>query len=324
MHIRTDPFVLALAGSVALAAIFPEAGTDDSPVPLQTISSAGISLIFFFYGLKLSPDKLRKGLANWKLHIVVQLSTFVLFPLLVLAAYPFLRGAEQHTLWLAVFFLAVLPSTVSSSVVMVSMAGGNIPAAIFNASLSGILGIIITPLWISPFLGPAQGSQDFGHIYSQLAFEVILPVITGILLQKYAGRLADRYGRQLSLFDKAIILIIVYRSFAKSFYSGLFSQIQWSDIAVLITVSLLLFGLVYGSIHLICTALRFNREDRITAVFCGSKKSLVHGTVMSKVLFSGAGIAGIVLLPLMLYHAMQIFLVSIIASKMAGKSPQDR
>ncbi|WP_461533286.1 bile acid:sodium symporter family protein [Sinomicrobium sp.] len=317
MRLKIDPFVLALAGSVVLAALFPEAGTDESPIPLGTISSVGVSLIFFFYGLKLSPDKLKRGLSNWKLHLIVQLSTFVIFPVLVLLAYPFIRDEEQHTLWLAIFFLAALPSTVSSSVVMVSMAKGNIPAAIFNASLSGILGIVLTPLWVSPFIEQTQGAQDFGHIYSQLAFEVILPVLIGILLQRYAGHFAERYSRQLSLFDKTIILIIVYRSFATSFHSGIFEQIQWVDIGLLVIISTVLFGVLYKGIGLICTWLGFNREDRITAVFCGSKKSLVHGTVLSKVLFSGLGISGIILLPLMLYHALQIFLVSIIASKMA-------
>ncbi|MBC9795186.1 bile acid:sodium symporter family protein [Sinomicrobium weinanense] len=320
MRFRTDPFVLALILCVITAYFFPEPGIGESWFPIKTISSIGISLIFFFYGLKLSPDKLKKGLNNWKLHLVVQLSTFVLFPLLVLPFYPFMQSAEQHTLWLAVFFLASLPSTVSSSVVMVSMAGGNIPAAIFNASLSGMIGILVTPLWITPFLEKGTADLDFTHIYMQLAFEVIIPVVLGILLQPLGGKAANRYSRQLSLFDKAIILLIVYKSFAGSFYSGIFRQIQWGDIALLILISLFLFFVAFGIIYLFSKWLRFNREDRITAFFCGSKKSLVHGTVMSKVLFSKLSIAGIVLLPLMLYHGLQILLVSIIASRFSRET----
>ncbi|MGS2761060.1 bile acid:sodium symporter family protein [Sinomicrobium sp. M5D2P9] len=320
MRFKTDPFVLALILSVVTAYFFPGAGIEGSGFPIKTISSIGISLIFFFYGLKLSPDKIKKGLNNWKLHLVVQLSTFVLFPLLVLPFYALMQNTEQHTLWLAVFFLAALPSTVSSSVVMVSMAKGNIPAAIFNASLSGIIGILITPLWITPFLEQANTDIDFGHIYTQLAIEVIIPVILGILLQPLGGKIANRYSKQLSFFDKSIILLIVYKSFAGSFHSGIFSQIQWYDILLLIGIALSLFFAAYGLIYVLSGILGFNREDRITALFCGSKKSLVHGTVMSKVLFSKLSTAGIILLPLMLYHGLQILIISIIASKLAGKA----
>ncbi|RNL95263.1 bile acid:sodium symporter [Sinomicrobium pectinilyticum] len=324
MKFKTDPFVPALVLIVILAYFFPEAGIEGSVVPLKAISSIGISLIFFFYGLKLSPDKIKRGLNNWKLHLVVQLSTFVLFPLLVLPFYPLMRNAEQHTLWLAVFFLASLPSTVSSSVVMVSMAKGNIPAAIFNASLSGIIGILLTPLWVTPFLGQTNTNMDFGHIYTQLALEVIMPVILGILLQPLGGKIANRYSRQLSFFDKSIILLIVYKSFAASFHSGIFSQIQWHDILLLTGIVLSLFFTAYGLIYIISGMLRFNREDRITALFCGSKKSLVHGTVMSKVLFYKMSTAGIILLPLMFYHGLQILLISIIASRLAGKAPAEK
>lgn len=320
MRFKTDPFVLALIISIVVAYFFPEAGIEGSWFPIKTVSSVGISLIFFFYGLKLNRDKIKKGLNNWKLHLVVQLSTFVLFPLLVLPFYPLMQHAEQRTLWLAVFFLAALPSTVSSSVIMVSMAKGNIPAAIFNASLSGMIGILITPLWITPFLRAGHLEPDFTHIYMQLAFEVILPVVLGLLLQPFGGKMASRYSRQLSFFDKTIILLIVYKSFARSFYSGIFQQIQWGDIALLVLIALSLFFATYGCIYVLSGLLRFNREDRITALFCGSKKSLVHGTVMSKVLFSKMSAAGIILLPLMLYHGLQILLVSIIASKLSGEA----
>ncbi|UGU15290.1 bile acid:sodium symporter [Sinomicrobium kalidii] len=320
MRFKTASFVLALLVSILIAYLFPEPAIEGSGFPIKTISSVGISLIFFFYGLKLSPDKIKKGLNNWRLHLVVQLSTFILFPLLILPFYPLMQNMEQRTLWLALFFLATLPSTVSSSVVMVSMAGGNIPAAIFNASLSGMIGILITPLWVTPFLGKNIPDPDFTHIYTQLAFEVILPVILGILLQPLGGKTATRYSRQLGLFDKTIILLIVYKSFAGSFYSGIFRQIQWGDIALLILIVLLLFFTVYGCIYLISKRLHFNREDRITALFCGSKKSLVHGTVMAKVLFSKLSTAGIILLPLMLYHGLQILLVSIIASRFSLKT----
>ncbi|RXG25897.1 bile acid:sodium symporter [Leeuwenhoekiella marinoflava] len=205
MRIKLDKFVLAIIILIIVAYFFPEWGLDTSPVPLDLIGTIGISLIFFFYGLKLSPQKLKAGLSNYKLHILVQASTFLLFPLLILLFRPLIQNEEQEILWLAFFFLAVLPSTVSSSVVMVSIAKGNIPAAIFNASISGIIGIAITPLWMGHFVNEIRSDFDFSTIYSKLLLQILLPVIVGVLLQKYWGDFMRKHNSKLTLFDKSII-----------------------------------------------------------------------------------------------------------------------
>ncbi len=146
---KPDRFVLLLISMIFLAYWMPGI---EHIIPLNEISTYGIAGIFFFYGLKLSPEKMKEGLSNWRLHTLIQVATFLIFPLIIIALLPFVKGEEHLTLWLAVFFLATLPSTVSSSVVMVSIAKGNIPGAIFNASVSGLIGILITPLWMGLFL----------------------------------------------------------------------------------------------------------------------------------------------------------------------------
>jgi len=283
------------------------------------VASVGISLIFFFYGLKLSPEKIKAGLSNWRLHILVQASTFLVFPLLVLLAYPLVSGKESEIIWLGFFFLAALPSTVSSSVVMVSMAKGNIPAAIFNASLSGIIGILLTPLWMGLFL-QNQSDFDFTQIYLRLVFEILLPVIAGSLLQRKGHKYVIKYLKQLTLFDKSVILLIVYKSFAASFSSKMFAGIGMLEILLIFIMVVVLFFALYGLVFLMSKMLKFARDDRITALFCGSKKSLVHGTVFSKVLFGQMTSIGIVLLPLMLYHAFQILIISVIAGRYGRKA----
>lgn len=313
MNFKIDGFVLSIIAVIGIAYIFPQWGTADSRVPIDTISAIGISLIFFFYGLKLSPSKLKAGLKNWKLHLLVQASTFLIFPLIVLAFHPLMQNAEQQTLWLAFFFLAALPSTVSSSVVMVSMAKGNIPAAIFNASISGIIGILITPLWMGPFVQNTGTDFDFTVIYSKLILQIILPVILGLFLQRFLGILAQKYNSYLNLFDKSIILLIIYKSFAESFEENIFGVVSFLDLGILFVAVLGLFYLAFFLTGFVAKKLRFNTEDQITAQFCGTKKSLVHGTVFSKILFGNMASIGIILLPLMIFHATQILILSIIA-----------
>jgi solute carrier family 10 (sodium/bile acid cotransporter), member 7 len=320
MKIKIDKFVLAIIAVIGISYMFPQWGSKESQIPLKTISTLGISLIFFFYGLKLSPDKLKAGLKNWKLHVLVQVSTFLIFPLIVLAFHPLLQTQEQEILWLAFFFLAALPSTVSSSVVMVSIAKGNIPAAIFNASISGIIGIVVTPLWMGLFVHSTQTDFDFTEIYIKLIAQIIMPVVLGVILQRFLGQFARKYNSKLTLFDKSIILLIIYRSFSESFSEHIFSSVSLLDLLFLFIAVLILFFIVFSMTRYVSKKLNFNKEDQITAQFCGTKKSLVHGTVFSAILFGNSATIGIILLPLMLFHAIQILIISIIASKFATRN----
>jgi len=291
--------------------------------PLEIISSIGISGIFFFYGLKLSPSQMKAGLSNLRLHLLVQLSTFIIFPLLVLAALPLMNTEEQKILWLGVFFLAALPSTVSSSVVMVSIAKGNIPGAIFNASMSGLLGIVLTPIWMSLFLDSGHHSPfHFGGIFLQLLLKIILPVILGLIMHRFWGAYAARYRKQITMFDKTVILIIVYKSFSHSFSGGVFDGIHVLELSIVGLSVIVLFFLVYLIIYRASIHLSFSKQDTITAVFCGSKKSLVHGSVFSNVLFQGMASASIFLVPVMIYHAFQLFIISIVAHRMSRENTE--
>lgn len=316
---KIDKFVLSIIIVIIIAYFFPQWGIEGSKIPINTISTIGISLIFFFYGLKLSPSKVKEGLKNWKLHVLVQLSTFLMFPLLVLLTHPLVQNENQETIWLAFFFLAALPSTVSSSVVMVSMAKGNIPGAIFNASISGIIGIAITPLWMGLFVQELTTDFDFTAIYIKLIVQIILPVLVGLFMHRFLGEFAQKHSKKLTLFDKSIILLIIYKSFAKSFNENIFSSVSVLDLTVILTGVILLFVAAFYLTGFLAKKLQLNKEDQITAQFCGTKKSLVHGTVFSKIIFGNMASIGIILLPLMLFHATQILIISIVATKMASR-----
>lgn len=314
-----DNFILALICIVIFAYFFSYPGIKESPFHLGTIADIGVSVIFLFYGLQLGPEKLKSGLVNIRLHLVIHTASFLLFPAIVILCKPFFAGKILSQVWLPFFFLAALPSTVSSSIVMVSIAGGNIPAAIFNASISSLLGIFVTPLWMSLFVNNHAGEFDIDHVIGKLLLQVLLPVILGLVLHQKFGRVVSKHKKRLKLFDQSVILLIVYCSFCESFYYGTFNNFTIRSLLLLLAMVTGLFFLVYGIIFFASNAFLFSREDRITATFCGSKKSLVHGSVMAKVLFTGAVNSGLMLLPLMLFHAVQLFIISFIAGKM-GRS----
>jgi sodium/bile acid cotransporter 7 len=310
-----DGFIPLLGIAIVVAYFFPQAGIMEKPFSLEKATNIGVSIVFFLYGLRLSLAKLKTGIVNWRMHLVIQGTVFLLFPLLMLAIKPLFGDGPGQTMWIALFFLSVLPSTVSSSVMMVSIGGGNIPGAIFNASISALVGVFFTPLWIGAFVPSAGGGVDFGETVLKLVLQVLVPVLAGMLLNRYWGGWAERNKKKLRLFDQTVILSIVYTSFSHSFSSGLFGNLSWAGIVLLAGGMLLLFFVVFFSVWWLSGVLGFSRADRITSVFCGSKKSLVHGTVMSKILFAGNPSIGLILLPLMLYHSLQLLSSSALAQR---------
>lgn len=316
-----DWFIMSIALCIFLAWLYPPIGMEREPFSLGDLASFGVSMIFFFYGLKLKPQELKEGLKNVRLHCTIHFMTFIAFPIIVLLAMQFADfspNSSYYYQWLGVFFLATLPSTVSSSVVMVSIAGGNIPAAIFNASISSLIGVFATPLWMGLFIDSQNGGYPIGDVVFKLILQVLVPISAGLLLNRRFGAFARKHGKALRYFDQITILMIIYTSFCQSFADKMFSGYSFLNLAVLSGGVIMMFFVLYAIIFGVSKILKFNREDEITALFCGSKKSLVHGSVMSHVIFSSSAIAGVVLLPTMIYHAAQLVIVSAIAKYFAN------
>ena len=310
-----DPFITFLLAFILLAYVASSLGVDVSSWHLDTVGAVGISGIFFLYGLKLDMHQLKSGLSNWRLHIAVQASTFVLFPLIVLGGYLFARDSQYLPIWLSIYFLASLPSTVSSSVVMVSVAGGNVPSAIFNASISGIIGILVTPLLMQPFISAAGASPEFSLVAIGLLYQVLLPVMGGMLLRPIWGTWIDRRKKMLANYDKAVILLIVFTSFAESFTQKIFAGIALPVFFGIALFSVMLFFVVYRILIYWARWMHLSHADATVLLFCGSKKSLVHGTVFASLLFADLPGAGLFLIPIMLYHAFQLIAVSVVAQR---------
>jgi sodium/bile acid cotransporter 7 len=311
-------FLLSLFAAIFLAWLFPYAGSSLSPVPWKPIINVGIGLVFFFYGVKLNPKELKSGLSNWRLHVLIQVSTFLLFPLLVMLIAPYMTWIDKD-FKIGITYLSVLPSTVSASVVMVSIAGGNIPGAIFNASISSLLGVVITPAWMGILADSAAIQMDYLPTLGELSLKVLLPVILGILSHNWLLPKISKHIGQLKYVDQTVITIIVFTTFAQSFSQNVFSPYKASVLLEVGATMLALFFLVWLIISVACNVLGFTWKDKVTALFCGSKKSLVQGVVIGKVIFPDPALFGIVLLPVMLYHIQQLIAGSIIASNMTEK-----
>lgn len=320
MKFKPDWFLLGMVLATMLAWLFPEPGASGGWMQPEVVTKAGVALIFFLHGLTLSFVALRAGALNWKLHLLVQGSTFVLFPLIGLALNSLLGGQIAFELALGLFFLCALPSTVSSSVAMTATARGNVAGAVFNATFSSLIGIVLTPLWVAWVMKTTGEAQPILPVVVSLLKWLVLPLTIGHLLRPWLGTWAQRHKPRISLVDRFTILLLVYTSFCDSFKQGVWSGNGGGQLLMIFLICVTLFALVMVLMSVAARALGFSREDRIAAMFCGSKKTLASGVPMAKLIFGAHPGLGMILLPIMIYHQMQLLICGVLAQRW-GKQP---
>lgn len=316
---RIDGFIQAMLVMVALALLFPSLGASDGPLRLDIVTVLGVSLIFFLHGAALSREKIVEGARNWRLHLFVQACTFILFPLIGAVILVVCRPFIPAQLLLGVFYLCALPSTVSSSVAMTAIARGNVPAAIFNATISGLIGMMVTPLLMGFVIRASGAELSVGKAMLGVAEQLLLPFVLGQLLRPAIGGLMTKYKSIINKVDRAVILLIVFNSFADSTHAGVWSKYPWETIVAVAAMSGALLFVVLGATTWLSRRAGFGLADEITAVFCGSKKSLSSGVPMAKILFAGNPALGLIVLPIMIYHQLQLIVCSALARKYADR-----
>lgn len=311
-----DPYILAIFGTVVLASLLPATGIAAGLV--GHLTQGVIALLFFLYGARLSREAVVAGLTHWRLQVLVFASSFVLFPLLGLGLGWMVRGLLAPPLVLGLVFLSMLPSTIQSSIAFTSIGRGNVPAAVCSASLSNLLGIVITPLLVGLVL--SAGGHGFSlHAVWDITRQLFLPFLAGQLLRPWLGEWMSSRRRVLSVVDRGSILLVVYTAFSESVVRGLWHQISVGSLLLLLLLAGLLLAVVLAITTWLSRRLGFSREDEVAIVFCGSKKSLASGLPMANILFAGSSV-GLIVLPLMLFHQIQLMACAMLAQRYARRN----
>ena len=312
-------FLLGMLGAVVLASLFPDFGAQGGAMHGDIVVNAGIALVFFLHGIGLPLEHLRRGMLAWRVHLVVQSLTFVAFPLLWLAFNAAFKPWLPGDLMLGFCYLAALPSTISSSVAMTALARGDVPIAIFNATLSSLLGIVLTPLLISTLGATPANGLSLGETMLNIAQLLLLPIVAGQLLRPFIGHWFARIRHYTSNIDRLVILLLVYAAFCNSVKSGLWQQHGVGLIGITLLGDALLLGVILVLSTFLSRWLQFRREQEIAIVFCGSKKTLASGIPMAALIFGSHPGLGMIVLPIMLYHQLQLFVCSVLAHRYARR-----
>ncbi|MGO4999210.1 bile acid:sodium symporter family protein [Oceanisphaera sp. W20_SRM_FM3] len=306
-----DNFTLILLAVVAAATLLPAQG--QGAVFFDGLTVAAIALLFFMHGAKLSRQAIIAGMTHWRLHSLVFACTFLMFPIIGLLAKPMLIPLIGDQLYMGMLFLCVLPGTVQSAIAFTSLAGGNVPAAVCSASASSIIGILLTPLLVALLMqiDATEGSSAL-HSIGSISMQLLLPFVVGHAMRPLIGNWVDKHKENLSRLDQTSILLVVYTALSASVVEGLWNTVLPKNLLVLTLVCCVLLAVVLFLTAWLGERFGFSREDRITIVFCGSKKSMATGVPMAQVLFAGP-LLGPALLPLIIFHQIQLMVCAVMA-----------
>lgn len=319
-RIKVDKFTLLLIATVITASVLPCSG--NYAIWFNNIADFAIALLFFLHGAKLSRSSVFAGLTHWRLHLLVLCITFVFFPIMGWALQPILAPLVTPTLYMGIVYLCCLPATVQSAIAFTSIARGNVPAAVCSASASSLIGIFVTPVLVNIVMTTHGAASVDLHGISKILLQLLVPFVAGHLLQPVLGGFLGKHKKVTNIVDRGSILLVVYTAFSAAVLEHLWSTVPLWSLAGLIVVCGIILGItLYFSSH-ISRVLGFDTPDEITIVFCGSKKSLVSGVPMAKVLFSSAQL-GPILLPLMLFHQIQLMTCAVIAQRYSRRPETD-
>lgn len=308
-RLNIDMYIILLVSMVVLASFFPARGAWADI--LGICADAGIVILFFMHGARLSRKAVIDGVRHWRLHTAVGAVTYGVFPILGLAisSLPFI----DRTLATGILFLTLLPSTVQSSIAFTAMAKGNVAGAVCSASFSNLAGIFLTPALVALLITGGHGGVTFGMVLT-IVFQLLVPFLGGHFLRPQIGSWIDRQKKLLMIVDRGSILLIVFTAFSAAVVDGLWTQVSAADLAAIALASLSLLAFVLVLTAVMARWLGFPREDAIVLQFCGSKKSLASGVPMAGVLFPAAQVGAIVL-PLMFFHQIQLMICAVLARR---------
>jgi solute carrier family 10 (sodium/bile acid cotransporter), member 7 len=315
-----DTFLLAMAATVALAALFPARGA--FAAFMSVAAKVVIALLFWLYGARLSPQQAWQGVKRWQLHLLVLATTFVVFPLLGLAARALVPWLLNLDLYNGLLFLCLVPSTVQSSIAFTSIARGNVSAALVSASLSNIVGIALTPLLVVLLMNTRGGAQMDATAVRDVVEQLLLPFVAGQLMRPWIADWVARHGMLTKAVDRGSILLVVYTAFSMGMVEHIWRSVNAWQLVIVAVVNAVLLGVVLAFTSLVGRLAHLDRGDSIVLLFCGSKKSLASGLPMALVFFPAATV-GVIMLPLMIFHQIQLVVCSVIASRLSRHPLED-
>ena len=319
--LKKHDFILWLLFGVLIAILYPTAGAKGGLFHSDLTTQIGVWIIFFFQGLSLPTSELKCGYKPKRLHVFVLSWNYLLFPavmMLLLLPFNFFLFSELR---LGFYLLAILPTTVSSAVLFTALSGGHTSNAIFATIFSNLLSILLVPTVALTYLAAGtDASVPLAPLFTKLLILLALPLIAGQVIRKFLSDMSVAVSKHTKALCNWIIIFIVHCAFAESVSSGFLGQLSATSILTVISSTVFVLLVVSRLVWWSAALIKPTREQRITAFFCASQKSLATGLPLITSIMVAApwlGDVAAVLIPLLCYHPAQLVLAGFISDKWA-------
>lgn len=310
-----DRFLLLIIGAVITASVFPCSG--QGKIFFDELTNAAIALLFFMHGAKLDLRSIVDAFLHWRLHLLIFITTFFVFPLIGFGLQFLPNSILPENIAIGFLFLCTLPATVQSAIAFTSMAKGNVAAAICSASASTLLGVFLTPLLITLLMQTdVSEALPIWNSIKTIIIKLVIPFVLGCIARFWIKNWIHKHKKIINKIDRVSVLLVVYVAFSDAVVHGIWHQIDLYSFFIIIFFSIVLLAMILVFTTYMAKWLKFNKADEITIVFCGSKKSLVSGIPIASILFPAATV-GVIVLPLMLFHQIQLMVCSYLAMRYA-------
>ena len=314
---KADPLIVGIIVAVIIAFIAPASGTFADVFGVLT--KLAIALLFFLYGARLSTQEALRGLTNWRLHLTILVFTFVIYPLIGLAMRPTTAFVSPE-MYQGILFLTLVPSTVQSSVALTGIARGNVPGAVVAASMSSLIGVVLTPLLVMLLMGAGDGIHIDASVFIDISLQLLLPFVLGQIAHNVLPSIRKAAkSKATKIVDRGSIWMVVYSAFSQGIVAGVWGTISVWEIVFLVVFSVVLVAAMLWVSKAVPQRLGFSREDQVAIQMCGTQKSLATGLPMASVIFGGGATLGVLIIPLMIYHLVQLLMCSAYVSRLAAE-----
>lgn len=309
-----DPLVVMIVAVLALGLLLPARG--GLAGVLEVVRTGAIVVLFFLYGARMPTHEVLRGLRNWRLQGSMLTATYVVFPALGLLAQLLPDAVLAPDLQHGLLYLSVLPSTVQASVVFTSLARGNVAGAITGATISNVVGVVLTPLLVAVLLGTSTGGIDAAAVRG-VVLQILLPFVVGQLLERWLGPWLRARSMLTRVCDRLVILLVAYTSVSEAQTTGAWDHITAVTLVALVVVCAVLLTVMLSLTWWSGGRLGLDRPDRVALLMCGSKKSLATGLPMAAVLFAPV-VAASVALPVIVFHQIQLATCAVVARRLGS------
>ncbi len=310
-----DPFVQLLIITILIASFLPVSGNNAKIAAI--ISQIGIFSLFFLNGVRLPRREVIEGVRNWRLQGSIYIWVFGMMPLIGYILSRLSVDFIPETLAIGLLFLGVLPSTVQSATAYNSLANGNVTASVIASALLNLTGVVVTPLLFAA-MASASGVVISLESFYRICLILLLPFFLGQYMQSYLGEWLSKRKTLVTYMDRGAIAIAVYVAFSGAVVAGIWTRITPSEFAILFAILTIFLSLAFGGSWIMSGLMRFNINDRKAVLFAGAHKSLAIGAPLAAILFPPET-AGVILLPILIYHLAQLIISAPIANRLAQK-----